>query len=171
LNREYKLLSEKYAVIENKYNASQRTNLDSVISEYIKDNIMPDHRQFDFKCEAHKIIGMDETDGLISIYLYICFEGYCGTKQEAGASIPMLVVMKKEDNKYIWVENQENPIPEETKRELWDLEEKIIKKVLPKEYEARKDYIKENSEIQKILQSLDPSSLFIREAFTPPFME
>lgn len=101
LAKEYNLLSEKYSSLENKYNASQRTNLDTVISEYVKDNIMPDNRKFDYKCEAHKILGMDEIDGVISVYLYLCFKGYRGTKLEAGASVPMLVVLKKEDNEYI----------------------------------------------------------------------
>jgi hypothetical protein len=66
-----KALTDKCNELQEKFNRFYKTNLDAVISDYIKNTIFIGYRPCDYKYEAHKILGLDEVDGNINLYLYI----------------------------------------------------------------------------------------------------
>lgn len=95
-----KVLTDKCNELQEKLNKHHKTNLDAVISDHIKNTIFIGYRQCDYKCEAHKILGLDEVDGNIHLYLYIYYEGFSGYQKTGGGAYPVLMVLKKVNGEY-----------------------------------------------------------------------
>jgi hypothetical protein len=107
--KQNKELMEKYTVLltEHKllqYNAQKidRSHLDAVLSQYIKNRIFQGQENDVFKLEAHRILGMESVDvyGNMLVYLYTYCNEYAKATHEM---LPMsegsrLVVMQTEKN-------------------------------------------------------------------------
>lgn len=92
-----------------------RKNLDSVISDYIKNNYFNwSNVTGKKKYEVHKIYGIDKRFGHKYVYLYTLFEAFetnGNTKSSIGGGANPLVIIVNEDSKGIYsVVNHKEPL-------------------------------------------------------------
>jgi len=112
----------------NKISLNNEAN--EVISDYIVNYNVGAYYKTDKQFEAHKVYGTEEKDGLINVYMYSRFQGFTfvdgGFEGRTSGEGPVLVKLKKENNKYSVVEyNEGDPVHDD---------EESLKKIFPKRY-------------------------------------
>lgn len=78
-------------------------DLDKVISDYIIKRNLAYNTNIDKQFEVHKTYGIKEENGLINVYVYSLYEGFAFVdgkfKSKTGSAGPLLLIIKKEDDK------------------------------------------------------------------------
>lgn len=84
--------------------------MDKEISKYILDYNRDLYAKTEKQFEAHKIYGATEKKGSIYVYLYSLYGGFnkaTKTDEQSGHSFPVLIVLKKKNDKYEVAKYQE----------------------------------------------------------------
>ena len=109
-------------------NINVTNEMNNVITQHIKDHYKNVYGETDKQFEAHKVYGAEERNGMINVYIYSLYKEFNqgGTVEQSGHSLPALIRLKKEDEKYIVKKYKE---PEDGERFLGSL-----KAMFPRRY-------------------------------------
>lgn len=100
-----------------------------VISEYIIQKYTSIHNSLDKQFEVHKIYGTREREGIIDVYMWSYYGGFnksTGLENQAGHSLPAVIRLSKEGEKYSVIEYIE---PEDGNKY-----QSSLKKMFPEKY-------------------------------------
>ncbi|GGA71590.1 hypothetical protein [Ornithinibacillus halotolerans] len=103
--------------------------MNEVISDYIVQKYSSSYAHTDKQFEVHKVYGTSEVDGVITVYIWSFFAGFnesTGMENQAAHSLPAVIQLSKQDNKYSVIDYTE---PKDG-----SLYESSLKKMFPKKY-------------------------------------
>ncbi|WP_394191450.1 hypothetical protein [Paenisporosarcina quisquiliarum] len=103
--------------------------IDEVISDYIIQKYSSSYLDTEKQFEVHKVYGTNESDGVISVYMWSYYGGFnksTGIENQAGHSLPALVQLSKKEENYSVIEYTE---PQDG-----SLYQSSLKKMFPKKY-------------------------------------
>lgn len=103
--------------------------MDKVISDYIIQKYSSSYYPTDKQFEVHKVFGTNETDGIISVYMWSYYAGFnkeTGKEIQAGHSLPAVIRLSKDEENYSVIEYIE---PQDG-----SLYDSSLKKMFPKKY-------------------------------------
>ncbi|ALC91762.1 hypothetical protein AM500_19730 [Bacillus sp. FJAT-18017] len=93
--------SSKGAIINGDAHVTEEMH--EVISEYIVKKYTSVYLDTEKQFEVHKIYGTREVGGITHVYMWSLYEGFnkaTGSEGQAGHSLPALIKLKKQGNKY-----------------------------------------------------------------------
>ena len=84
--------------------------IDVVISDYIIQKYSSSNLDTEKQFEVHKVYGTNESDGVISVYMWSYYGGFnksTGIENQAGHSLPAVVQLSKKEENYSVIEYTE----------------------------------------------------------------
>ena len=84
--------------------------MDEVISDYIIQKYSSSYLDTEKQFEVHKVYGTNETDGVISVYMWSYYGGFnrsTGIENQAGHSLPAVIQLNKKEGNYSVIEYTE----------------------------------------------------------------
>ncbi|WP_052360616.1 hypothetical protein [Oceanobacillus manasiensis] len=103
--------------------------MDEVISDYIIQKHASSYYDTEKQFEVHKVYGTDETDSVISVYMWSYYGGFnksTGTESQAGHSLPAVIRLNKKEENYSIIDYSE---PQDG-----SLYQSSLKEMFPKKY-------------------------------------
>lgn len=103
--------------------------MDEVISEYIIQKYTSSYYDTEKQFEVHKVYGTNDSDGVISVYMWSYYGGFnrsTGIENQSGHSLPAVIRLSKKEEKYSVIEYIE---PKDG-----SLYQSSLKKMFPKKY-------------------------------------
>lgn len=103
--------------------------MDELISEHIIETYASSSHETDQQFEVHKIYGTSKTKDILSVYLYSYYGGFnkaTGTEAQMGHSLPAVVKVKKDGNRY--------KVVDYTEPQDGNYYPSSLKKMFPKKY-------------------------------------
>ena len=103
--------------------------MDEVISNYIIQKYLSSYYDTEKQFEVHKVYGTNESDGVISVFMWSYYGGFnksTGIENQAGHSLPAVIRLRKKEENYSVIEYTE---PQDG-----SLYQSSRKKMFPKKY-------------------------------------
>ncbi|MBM7602625.1 hypothetical protein JOC75_000595 [Metabacillus crassostreae] len=103
--------------------------MDNVISDYIIQKYSSSYYDTEKQFEVHEVYGTNESDGVISVYMWFYYAGFnksTGIEEQSGHSLPAVIrLIKKEENYSVieYIEPQDGSFYQSS-----------LKKMLPRKY-------------------------------------
>ncbi|WP_340022044.1 hypothetical protein MHI24_24065 [Paenibacillus sp. FSL K6-1096] len=103
--------------------------MNEVISDYIIQMSSSSHHKTEKQFEIHKVYGINESDGVITVYMWSYYGGFnksTGTEFQEGHSLPAVIQLSKNGEKF--------SVTEYIQPQDGDMYQSSLKKMFPKKY-------------------------------------
>ena len=103
--------------------------MDEMISDYIIQKYSPSYFDTEKQFEVHRVYGTSESNGVLSVYIWSYYGGFnksTGIENQAGHSLPAVIRLKEEAERYAVIEYIE---PQDG-----DWYQSSLKKMFPEKY-------------------------------------